>query len=140
MKFEDSKYYKILKHQKVEKPFGNFYFLDQFAISEIHEGVHFNYQMIDIISEEVIKFYNDFKKQNPKKLIYITNKINSYSLDPNSWIKTEAKYGIAYTRAIVNYNSWSHTNAAIEKMFSKANIKCCHTLDEAIEWAICQNE
>lgn len=140
MKFEDSKYFKILKHHKIEKPFGYFYFFENFIISEIHEGVHFDLKKIEIVSEEVLRFYKDPNKKGPTNLVYISNRINSYSLDPNSWPKVETKFGINHTRIIVTYNNWAFTNALIEKMFSKGLIKCYQTLDDAITWTLSLNE
>lgn len=140
MKFEDSKYFKILKHHKVEKPYGVFYFFDHFTISEIHEGIDLNIEMIDDITLEVINFYKDYKKDKPTNLVYISNKVNSYSLDPNSWKKVEEKYGINHTRVIITYNNWVLSSALIEKKFSKSTIKCCDTLDEGIKWTLSLNE
>ncbi|MFB9056571.1 hypothetical protein ACFFU9_07405 [Mariniflexile ostreae] len=139
MKFEESKYFKTLIYSKIEKPFGIFYFFETFVISEIHEGIHFDLEMIDIISQDILKFYDNTGLNNPRKLVYITNKVNSYSINPNFWLQMEDKYGFSHIRIIVFYTNWAYTNIAIERMFSKAKIKCYHSLDEAIKWTLSLN-
>ena len=44
MKFENSEYYKNLKHSKLEMSFGNYYLCDNFVIGELNEGVHFDWE------------------------------------------------------------------------------------------------
>ena len=62
MKFEDTIYFKNLKPFKLEMPFGKFYFLDTFFVSELNEGVHFSWEMIESVLVELLKFY----KTKPK--------------------------------------------------------------------------
>jgi len=129
MKFEDSEYYKTLKHTKLEKPFGNFYFFETFLIAELNEGVHFDWEKIVDAMSDLINFYGE-----GVKLAYLSNRVNSYSMDPNSWEKIYKKYNVIIASAIVSYNNFTFMNASLEKGFSKKSIKRCLSLDEAIKW------
>ena len=129
MKFENSQYFKNLKHSKIEKPFGNFYFCERFFIAELHESVHFDWDMVKNVMSDVIEFYG-----KDAKLGYLSNRVNSYSMDPHSWEKVYKKYGIIVASAIVVYNNFTSLNAALEKQFSSKSIKSCYSLSEAIDW------
>ena len=128
MKFEDSRY-SVLHHLKIERPFGNFYLLDTFFISEINEGIHFDWNMIKDVMDEIITLY-----KKDIKLGYISNRINSYSLDPHTWNQVDIEYNAIIAGAIVTYNEMTFMNATLEKRFYKKSIKRCASLDEAVEW------
>jgi len=130
MKFEDSKYFN-LKHFKLKKPFGNFYFLESFILSELNEGVHFDWNKVEEIAIEVVKFYGINVKVG-----HVSNRINSYSVDPSVWTKLDEKYSILTTSTIVSYNEMTLMNASIEEVFSKNNIKHCISLEEGTEWIL----
>ncbi len=131
MKFQDSEHFNTLKHYKLEKPFGDFYFLETFFIAELNEGVHFDWENVIEVMSEVITFYG-----KSVKLAYLSNRVNSYSMDPHSWEKVRKKYDIIIASAIVYYNDFTFMNATLEKKFSKRSIKRCLSLDEAIEWVL----
>ena len=134
MKFEDSEFSK-LKHFKLEMPFGNFYFLESFFISEINEGVHFDWDMIKSVMDYVVDFYGA-----DAKLVYIPNRINSYSINPQTWNTAQEDYNIIVAGAVVAYNNMTFLNASLEKKISKISIKRCFSLREAIEWALTLKE
>ncbi len=129
MRFEESQYYIDLKPYKIEKPFGVFYFCEKFFISEMHEGVHFEWNLIEDVMSEIIKFYG-----KDSKLGYIPNRINSYSVNPQYWDKVDKEYNIIIASAIVIYSPMSMMNATLEKHFFKKSMKRCNSLCEAIEW------
>ncbi|WP_298496039.1 hypothetical protein [uncultured Algibacter sp.] len=130
MKFENTTYFKT-HSTKIEKPYGNFYLLDSFFISEIHEGVHFSWQMIKETMDEIVSYY-----EKDVKLGYISNRINSYSMNPESWNKVDETYGVIVAGAVVTYNKMTYMNATLEKRFYKKSIKRCTTLNEAINWIL----
>ncbi|CAH8286313.1 hypothetical protein EV196_106253 [Mariniflexile fucanivorans] len=127
MKFENSEFFK-LKHNKLEMPFGNFYFFKTFIISEINEGIHFDWEMIQEVMVHVVEFYG-----TDAKLGYISNRVNSYSTNPQAWNKVQKKYNIIIAGAIVTYNKMIYLNATLEKRIAKTKIKRCFTLAEAID-------
>lgn len=131
MKFEASKFYKELKPFKLELPFGKYYFFDNFLISEIAEGIHFDWNKAEKLIAEIIKFYG-----KNVQVGFISNRINHYSVDPQNWVKLEKKYTFLTASAIVIYNNSNFMNASIEKQFAKKSIKRCRSLAEAIDWMI----
>ncbi|GAA3655328.1 hypothetical protein [Flavivirga jejuensis] len=135
MRFENSEYYKNLKHYKLETTYGDFYFCDNFFIGEIFEGIHFEWDMVDYLMNEVRDFYG-----KDAKLGYVSNRINSYSLDPQSWEKVYKKYGIIQFSAIIAYNNFTLMNAKLEKQFSSKKIKRCTSLTEAMDWVSSMKE
>ncbi len=128
MKFENSTYSSTLKYYKLELPFGNFYFCEKLIISELHTGLHLDWCKVELLVKEIIDFYG-----NNAQLDFISNRVNSYSLDPQSWIKIE-QYNIIKSSVIVYYNHMMYMNATLEKRFSRIKIHPCLSLDEAMEW------
>ncbi len=129
MKFEKSPYFEKLKPLKVKLAFGNYYFCDQLVIGEINEGMHITWSMAKILIQEILKFYGD-----AAKIAYVANRVNSYSIDPQNWIRLEREYNFLVASAIVIYNNPSYINASLEKNFSHKSMKRCLSLSEAISW------
>jgi hypothetical protein len=131
MKFENSKYSKLLKYSKVIFPFGNLYITKQFVISELNEGIHVDYA---IVSELITKFSEDIKKGI--KIGYIANRVNAYSFEPQLWLDFNNEYDFLVASAVVNYSDFGYLNSSLEKHFFQKSLKRCQSLDEAIEWMI----
>lgn len=129
MTFENSKYFNLLKHSKIEFSFGNFYLFDKFIISEINEGIHFDWDKIQQVIAALIDYYG-----SNLKIGYISNRVNPYSIEPQLWIRFQRDYGFIVASAMVSYTELNYINASIEKRFSEMSIKRCGSLDEAINW------
>jgi hypothetical protein len=135
MTFENSKYFNLLPNSKIEFSFGTFFFLDKIIISELHEGIHFDWDKIEQVISEIAEHYGD-----NFKVAFLSNRINSYSIEPQLWVDFYKDYHFIVATAIVAYNDFNYKNAALEKHFSKNSIKRCETLDEAMEWIQNLNE
>lgn len=129
MKFENTPYGKTLSFYKLEMPFGNFFFCEKFIISEINAGVHFDWSKIEPVLKEALTFYTP-----GIKLGYISNRINSYSVEPQDWAKVATSSNMMAGSAIVYYNYMMYLNASLEKRFSKVDMHYCLSLEEAIDW------
>ncbi|GAB1858177.1 hypothetical protein MHTCC0001_30140 [Flavobacteriaceae bacterium MHTCC 0001] len=129
MYFEDSKFFNTVYCYKYETYFGDFYFSEKFIIAELKHGIHYNWDMIEILMDEVIKFYG-----KDVKLKYIANRVNSFSVDPNVWSKLDKIYNLITNIAIVSYNRRATINAMIEKHLFGKNMTSFETLEEAINW------
>jgi hypothetical protein len=70
-----------------------------------------------------------------KPFVYITHRINSYSVDPKIYYRTE-KIKNLVGFAVVSSNYQAKTNAKIEQMFFSKPFKIFDSLEEAITWAI----
>lgn len=131
MRFEKSQYFDDLKPHKLVMPFGTFYFCDKFFISELNEGIHFEWDKIEDVMTELIKFYG-----KDAKLGYIPNRVNSYSVNPQYWDKVDKKYNMIIASAIVVYSPMTMLNATLEKRFFNKSMKRCRSLSEAIKWML----
>jgi len=130
MKVEDSNYIN-LEHEEIKLPFGNFYFFEKFVISELKDGVHFDWQRVKILSDIMISHYG--KKR--KDLVYISNRVNSYSIEPQSWLKFDKKYNMFQASGIIAYDQRGGLSVVLERIFSKERIKRFRSLKEAVDWA-----
>lgn len=130
MKIEDSKYIN-LSHTKISLPFGNFYFFEYFLISEVNEGVHFTW-------DQGMKVFDLAKKHYGEngKVAYISNRIYSYSLHAQDWLKFFNKYNNIDALAIITYSKIGLMNIVLEKIFSKVPIKKFQSLEGAIDWVM----
>jgi len=129
MRFEQSKYFNLLNHSKVEFSFGDFYLLDNFIISELHEGIHFDWDKIQEVIGVLLDYYG-----SGFKIGYISNRVESYSIEPQLWMNFHEDYDFIVASAVISYTDFNYMNATIEKHFTKNSLKRCTTLDEAIHW------
>lgn len=135
MKFENSKYFKLLRNSKIELSFGTFFFLDKFIISEVNEGIHFNWEKIELVISAIAEHYGD-----DFKVGFISNKVNSYSIEPQLWVDFYKEYDFIVASALVTYNEFGFKNATLEKHFSKNSVKRCLTLSEGVDWILALEE
>ena len=112
--------------EKMFKTFGKN--VDGF-ISELNDGVHFDWERVNLVMIKILAFYGE-----DIKLGYISNRTHSYSMDHSSWQKVDKKYGVIVASDIIYDNEFTYKDASLEKMFSKRSIKRCIKLDEAIHW------
>ncbi|WP_067029807.1 hypothetical protein [Allomuricauda sp. CP2A] len=114
-----------------ECDFGVFYFFDGLVISEIKEGVVFNWSMakkIINIAYEIIG--------TDKPIAYISNRINNYSVVPTDWLKFYKNRHKLEFYSVVAYNKGGLSSIVLEKMFFKNNIRQFSDLENAIKWSI----
>ena len=69
-----------------------------------------------------------------KKFVYITHRLNSYSVDPAIYHET-SKIENLVGFAVVSKDYKAKSNAEIEKLFLKKPFEIFGTLDEAVSWA-----
>ncbi|WP_055446181.1 hypothetical protein [Lacinutrix mariniflava] len=131
MQFEATEISKNLIYVKKEFPFGKMYFLPEFVISEINYGVHLNWEKIEQLVEKIYSHYG-----MKCKIAYVSNKINSYSYEPNLWDDFYKKYDFIVASVSVCYSHINYVNATIEKQFSKKSIKRTDNIEESIEWVL----
>ena len=130
MKIEESKYIGQ-EHKKVEMPFGNFYFFERFLVSEINQGVHFSWNKVKKVAEIASNYYGE-----NNKIVYISNRVNSYSIEPQSWLKFDKEYNFFKASAIIAYDMKGGLSVVLEKLFSEKRIRKFTDLDSAIDWSL----
>ncbi|WP_179316874.1 hypothetical protein [Winogradskyella undariae] len=131
MRFEYCKYSKLIAYEKIEFSFGVIYATKYFLLSELNEGIHVNY---DIAGQIVSRFSEYIDKG--AKVCYISNRLNSYSIEPQIWTEFNNEYDTFIASAIVSYTNLSYLNASLEKQFFNKSLKRCKSLVEAIEWVM----
>jgi len=109
--------------------FGSVTFLDNILISELNEGI-----LLDIPhNQELLELGRE--RFNGKPYGYISNRINSYSVNPMIHLDSANSPNLVAI-AIVSDKEVVKQNTIIEKQFfrNKSSFEVFDTLDEAINW------
>lgn len=129
MRFEETKFASSLNYRKIEFSFGDFYLCENYVISELNEGIHFDWDKILEVIGAMIDYYG-----HDIKIGYISNRVEAYSIDPQLWLRFHKEFDFIIAIATVAYNDFGYINASIEKLFAKISLKRCNELSEAISW------
>jgi hypothetical protein len=109
-------------------PLGTFYIYDNYIIVEIAEGITIATKHNKILEDIAEKYFAS------KDFVYITNRVNSYAVNPAVYKKT-SKIKNLVGFAIVASNYIALRNADIEKLFLNKPFESFTELSEAIKWA-----
>jgi len=135
MKIELSEYSKR-PHLRLKKPFGVFYFFEKFVVAEINEGEHFSYEY----AKEIIDF-SYIHYGSSAKIAYISNRINSYSVELALYSKMKKDgHQFIVATAIIIYSEIGLKMATLEKFFARHSVKRCLNLRQAIGWVLTLEE
>ncbi|CAM4328949.1 hypothetical protein [Gillisia hiemivivida] len=104
-------------------------FYKNYVISEVNEEAVFSHSQFMEVVNRCREFYVE------KKFVYISRRINNYSVDPTVYLKLEEIRKNLIGIAIVSNKVSSINMAEFEKTFSKVDFKIFLELDEAAEWA-----
>ncbi len=118
-----------------EFEFGLFYFFDSLVISEIHEGVVFNWNMAQ---KAIDAAYEVIGKDKP--IAYISNRVNSYSVVPSDWIKFYTNRHQLNFYSVVAYNKGGLASLILERMFFRGSLRQFPDLESAIKWSLAKIE
>ncbi|WP_445730854.1 hypothetical protein [Mariniflexile sp.] len=129
MKFEESQNLSKFIRKKIELAFGKFFICDHFVVAELNHEIHVDWLIIQKIAHMIIDQYG-----TSRKIGFISNKVNSYSIDPYVWITFSQEYDFIEAAAIVWYTDAGFMSATLEKMFLKSSVKLCESLEEAVHW------
>jgi len=113
-----------------ETAIGRFIFYPNIVVGEVNEGVHATYENAKEtfqLGEEIYGKDNEF--------IYISNRINSYSVDPIWFFKAKKKFPNCKGFVLVTDRKGRDKFARIEKLFLKINLVMKDDLRSAITWA-----
>jgi hypothetical protein len=112
--------------------FADVYVFDGFVVSEIKEGVTFSY---DKHAKRIIEDVTKYTNSDGSDLIYISHRINSYSVKPMDWLKFFNNQFNLRGYGVVGYSDQSFVNTVMESLFFNKRIKRFKNLDTAIKWA-----
>lgn len=115
--------------KEINVAYGDFYFFKETVVSEIFEGVLFDYEKAKPIINAVYQFYGD----NPQ-VFYISNRCFAYSMKVQDWLKFYKERHAIRGMAVVNYSKIGLTNFLIEKLFIKSSLRHFTSLDLAVNW------
>ncbi|GEQ86365.1 hypothetical protein ULMS_18730 [Patiriisocius marinistellae] len=130
MKIAESKYFSNVK-KIITINEGDFYVFDDYVVGEIKQGVVFNWDCAEEVIEEV---YNYFGNKNIK-VSYVSNRIHSYSLYPQDWLKFFNGSNTLNCISVVTNERIGLSNLILEKLFIKTKVQKFTSLDNAIAWA-----
>lgn len=100
---------KVIEYYEIKA--GTFYFFEHTIISELNEGVHFDYDLIKNHLGKAKDFYND------RPFGYISNRINDISINALDYPKFKTVFNNLLIHAVVNYEHSNSFNIAIEERF-----------------------
>ncbi|MAZ72546.1 MAG: hypothetical protein CMC70_05300 [Flavobacteriaceae bacterium] len=129
MKLENSPFLKNCLI-KFSEPFGEFYLFEKFIVSEINEGVHFDWEKAEILINRVHEYFGTTEVE----INYLSNRVHSYSVTAQDWLKFYQERHTVDRVAIVAYEKKGFLSVQLEKMFTKSNYKTFNSLEEAVEW------
>lgn len=130
-RLKDTSFYKEALHE-ISYPFGNYFLFDGFVVAEVVEDVVFTWEQHGKkLTEDLTHLYDT----NGEDLVFITNRVNPYSVQPADWIYFFRQNYKLKGYAIVTYSDKEHLNAELEKLFINTKFKRFRSLDDAIEWA-----
>ncbi len=127
-------YFKNIREIR-ECEFGVFYFFDGLVISEINEGVIFNWTM----AKKVIDIAYDILGRE-RRIAYISNRVNQYSVVPTDWIKFYTNRHELEFYSVVAYNKMGLSSIILEKMFFRNSIRQFSDLETAVKWSLSKIE
>jgi hypothetical protein len=99
------------------------------AIIEIAEGTSLSYKNGIQTFRRLLSIIGD------QPWVYISNRVNSYSLDPNDY-KHLNEISTLKGIGVIQYKRSIKTAMELEKLFVKKPFKTFNDLDSAIEWAL----
>ncbi|MGF1557142.1 hypothetical protein [Paucihalobacter sp.] len=103
-------------------------FYDGYMLVVMNEGVSVTAKLQDVLVEKALDYYHK------KPFVYLTHRINSYSVDPSIYFETSKLETLAGFGVIAK-DYKAKINAEIEKLFLKKPFRIFEELDEAISWA-----
>lgn len=109
---------------------GKFLFYTNIVVGEFYEGAHVTKEnAIEpiYISQQI---YGEYKP-----IVYISHRLNSYSMDPVGYKEVVEMFPNFKGFAIVSKNKYRRMLASLEKLFIKKPIGVFDNMDSAFYWA-----
>ncbi|MDO7172693.1 hypothetical protein [Mariniflexile sp. AS56] len=117
--------------KELNYPFGDVFIFEGIVVSEIGEGVIFSWSKYGkLISEDIAMYLGT----TGKELIYISNRINSYSVLATDWLKYYKNNYCLKSYYVVSSHRSGDLNYIIENLFFKDKIKRFTDLYVAMNW------
>lgn len=124
---ETNLYSEVIK--ELNYPFGNVFIFDGYIVSEINRGVTINW---DDHAKVIVEDVSCFLGTDGSDLIYISHRINSYSVIPYDWLKFFKSNYQLKGYFIVSENKLRILNSLVESLFFNSKINRFNNLHTAI--------
>ncbi|OQD43829.1 hypothetical protein BUL40_04280 [Croceivirga radicis] len=119
--------------QELNYAHGDYYLFEHFIIAEIKEDIIFNWNEH---AKHVVAEISDLYENNGKDLVYISNRVNNYSVVPTDWVHFfKYQYNLKGYAVVTSKKGKAWYNSLLEKMFVRNQMQTFMDLHEAIEWA-----
>jgi len=128
MKTTTGKKQRLLAEHHLE--IGSFWFYPNIVVGEFTEGVHVTKANAMLPFQLAQKVYGD-----GRPFIYISHRLNSYSMDPVGCGEVVGMFHDIRGIAIVSKNKYRRMLAVLEKRFIKKPMAVFHTLEDAFIWS-----
>lgn len=127
----ETEYYQEAIHE-IKYPFGTYFLFDGFVVAEINEDILFTW---DDYGKKIAEDLHNLYDGEIKDMIYLTNRINTYSVKPADWLKFFKNNYKLRGYGVISYTTIGFSNALLEKLFINASFKRFKSIDKAISWA-----
>ena len=108
---------------------GDFEFYEGYFVGHIYEGVNADSRFVDELSEHLQKYYEG------RPIVYISDRLNSYSIDPADTQDLIDQNNIRYA-GVVSYTAAQKRQYHYQKQVQKGiEFHSFHSIDSAIDWA-----
>jgi len=128
MKITDTELKEIIEYTHVFEH-GVYYFFEGFIISEVNEGVDYNWGIVKEVIEIATNYYG-----NEASICLISNRINQYSINPLGWHNFFKSGRKINGLAVVSYTENSMVSIAVEMLFFNSKLERFTNIHEAIHW------
>lgn len=115
--------------KELNYPFGNVFVFEGFVVSEINRGISFSWENHGKV---IVDDVSCFLGTDGTDLIYISNRINSYSVVASDWLKFFRNSYNLKAYFIISENHTGLLNSMIENLFFNNKIKRFNTIETAI--------
>lgn len=113
-----------------ELEIGHLMLYPNIVVGEIKEGMHIAYENFNIASQILAEEY-----KGTRPFIYISNRTNSYSMDPVAYKDLLALVPNLKGFAVVAKSKRRRMMSNLERIFIKKPMRVFETMDEAFEWS-----
>lgn len=131
LSLRETKFYTdVLK--EINYPYADLYIFEGYVISEIKEGIVFSWEDH---AKKMVADVVDYTKNDGSDIVYLSHRINSYSLKPMDWLYFYKNSFSLKGYGVIGYNSFSFLNTVVENLFFNKKIRRFGDLETAIQWA-----
>jgi flavin-dependent dehydrogenase len=113
-----------------ELEIGRMTFYPNIIVGEVGEGMHITFESATIAAQVIAQTY-----KGTIPFVYISNRVNSYSMDPVAYKELFSLVPNLLGFAVVSESKRRRMLSNLERMFVKKPMRVFSSMDEAFDWA-----